>query len=207
MGRVAAAGTWQTLPDDPLAPTVARVVVGAPSSQDVRKLSTVGADTSYGMPDHPAGYTQQGLDEWYRRGQADGYAGRPRTAATSNWGYLDRYTDGYEDGEFARYREARDAETPLGRCEAADGSETTRPGRRPTRRPDDAKAKRASRGAVRLGGRVDHSGSQAAQAEVPLVAATAMEASVGSNSSVSSPARGVSTWVIPAGAGLRHTSC
>ncbi len=66
------------------------------------------------MPDRTHGYTQQGLDHWYRRGREDGYAGRPWNAGTSNWGYLDRYADGYEDGEFARYQQSRDAETPLG---------------------------------------------------------------------------------------------
>lgn len=74
----------------------------------------VAADIPCRMPDHPHGDTRGTPVDWYRRGLADGYAGRPRSAETSDWGHLDRYADGYEDGEFARYRHARDAETPLG---------------------------------------------------------------------------------------------
>ena len=66
------------------------------------------------MPDRRHGYTQEGWIDWYERGRADGYAGRPPNCGTSDWGYLDRYADGYEDGEFARYHESREAETPLG---------------------------------------------------------------------------------------------
>lgn len=66
------------------------------------------------MRDRTGENTQEGSGHWYQRGHADGYAGRPRNAGTSDWGHLDRYADGYEDGEFARYYTSREAETPLG---------------------------------------------------------------------------------------------
>jgi hypothetical protein len=72
------------------------------------------ADSAHAMPDRTDGYTQQGLERLVPARPR----GRPRRAAAErrdlNWGYLDRYADGYEDGEFARYQQSRDAETPLG---------------------------------------------------------------------------------------------
>jgi hypothetical protein len=51
---------------------------------------------------------------YYKLGYADAIAGRDNNARTSDWGHIDRYLAGYEDGLFTLYRRARDAETPLG---------------------------------------------------------------------------------------------
>jgi hypothetical protein len=51
---------------------------------------------------------------YYARSHADGLAGREMNAHSDDWTLIEAYADGYEDGKFTAYRQARDAETPLG---------------------------------------------------------------------------------------------
>ena len=70
---------------------------------------------------------------YYERGHADGLAGREKNARIDDWTLVEAYADGYEDGEFAAYYRARDAETPLGFAHA------------PGERPVNETARRAGR--------------------------------------------------------------